>query len=101
MLLVGLRLIVGLTYEVRGREHIPPGRWSFACKHQSAWETVACHALLDEIAVALKEELTRIPVFGWYLLRAGSIRIDRGAAPRRSAPWWPAPSARWGWAYPC
>ena len=29
---------------------------------------------------ALKEELTRIPVFGWYLLRAGSIRIDRGAA---------------------
>lgn len=80
VLLVGLRLIVGLSYEVRGREHIPPGPVVFACKHQSAWETVACHALLDEISVALKYELTRIPVFGWYLLRAGSIRIDRGAA---------------------
>jgi 1-acyl-sn-glycerol-3-phosphate acyltransferase len=78
--LAGLRVIVGLSYEVRGREHIPPGPVVIACKHQSAWETVACHALLDEIAVALKEELTRIPVFGWYLLRAGSIRIDRGAA---------------------
>ena len=80
VLLVGLRVIVGLTHEVRGREHIPLGPVVIACKHQSAWETVACHALLDEIAVALKEELTRIPVFGWYLLRAGSIRIDRGAA---------------------
>jgi 1-acyl-sn-glycerol-3-phosphate acyltransferase len=78
-LLTGLRVIVGLAHEVRGREHIPPGPVIFACKHQSAWETVACHALLYDVAVALKEELTRIPVFGWYLLRAGSIRIDRGA----------------------
>ena len=36
--------------------------------------------LVPELAVGLKEELTRIPVFGWYLMRAGNIRIDRGAA---------------------
>ena len=28
-------------------------------------------------AIALKRELTRIPLFGWYLMHAGMIRIDR------------------------
>ncbi len=75
-----LRVTVGLTYEVRGREKVPPGQVIVASKHQSAWETLVFHALMPNIAVGLKEELTRIPVFGWYLMRAGNIRIDRGAA---------------------
>ena len=79
---VGLRLIVGLSYEVRGREHLPDGPAIIASKHQSAWETLTFHALIPDVAVGLKEELTRIPVFGWYLLRAGNIRIDRGAGSR-------------------
>ena len=53
-----------------------------ASKHQSAWETLTFHALIPDVAVGLKEELTRIPVFGWYLLRAGNIKIDRGAGSR-------------------
>jgi 1-acyl-sn-glycerol-3-phosphate acyltransferase len=80
--LAGLRLTVGLTYEVRGRERLPEGPILLACKHQSAWETLAFHALMPDIAIGLKEELTRIPVFGWYLMRSGGIRIDRGAAAR-------------------
>ena len=75
-----LRVTVGLTYELRGRDRVPPGPVIMASKHQSAWETVVFHALIPEIAIGLKEELTRIPVFGWYLMRAGNIRIDRGAA---------------------
>ena len=75
-----LRVVVGLTYEVRGRARVPAGPVIMASKHQSAWETLVFHALIPEIAVGLKEELTRIPVFGWYLMRAGNIRIDRGAA---------------------
>ena len=59
---------------------MPAGPVIMASKHQSAWETLVFHALIPEIAVGLKEELTRIPVFGWYLMRAGNIRIDRGAA---------------------
>lgn len=78
----GLRVIVGLTYEVRGREFLPVEPMILASKHQSAWETLAFHVLVPEVAVCLKEELTRIPVFGAYLMRAGSIRIDRGAAAR-------------------
>ena len=78
----GLRLLVGLSYEVRGREHLPVGPAIIASKHQSAWETLTFHALIPDVAVGLKEELTRIPVFGWYLLRAGNIKIDRGAGSR-------------------
>jgi 1-acyl-sn-glycerol-3-phosphate acyltransferase len=77
-----LRLLVGLTYEVRGRDRLPSGPAIIASKHQSAWETLMFHVLVPELAVGLKEELTRVPVFGWYLMRAGNIRIDRGAAAR-------------------
>ena len=59
----GLRVIVGLTYEVRGREFLPVEPVILASKHQSAWETLAFHVLVPEVAVCLKEELTRIPVF--------------------------------------
>jgi 1-acyl-sn-glycerol-3-phosphate acyltransferase len=75
-----LRVTVGLTYEVRGRARLPEGPAILASKHQSAWETLAFHVLVPEVAIGLKEELTRVPVFGWYLMRAGNIRIDRGAA---------------------
>ena len=76
------RTVVGLSYEVRGRERIPREPAIFAIKHQSAWETMIVHSLLDDPAIALKRELTLIPLFGWYLLRAGMIRIDRGAGAR-------------------
>ena len=75
-----LRATVGLDHEVRGRAHLPATPVILACKHQSAWETLAFHALVPEVAIGLKQELTQIPVFGWYLMRAGNIRIDRGAA---------------------
>ena len=78
----GLRAIVGLGYEVRGREHVPTSPAIVASKHQSAWETLVFHLLVPEIAAGLKYELTRIPIFGTYLMRAGAIRIDRGGAAR-------------------
>lgn len=77
-----LRTLVGLDHEVRGRERVPPGPVIFAVKHQSAWETLTLHLLIDDPAIALKRELTLIPLFGWYALRAGMIRIDRGHGTR-------------------
>jgi len=73
-----LRTVVGLDHEVRGRGRVPAGPAIFAVKHQSAWETMALHLLLDEPAIALKRELLQIPLFGWYAWKAGMIRIDRG-----------------------
>jgi 1-acyl-sn-glycerol-3-phosphate acyltransferase len=76
-----LSRIVGLEYEVRGREH-QNAVAIFAFKHQSAWETLAIHLLLPGAAIALKRELTRIPLFGWCLVHAGMIGIDRAGGGR-------------------
>ncbi|MEL0013355.1 MAG: lysophospholipid acyltransferase family protein, partial [Alphaproteobacteria bacterium] len=72
-----LRITVGLTHEVRGREHIPGGPALFAVKHQSAWDTLTINLIVRDAAVVLKRELTWIPVFGWCLLRSRQIAIDR------------------------
>lgn len=72
------RVLVGLTYEVRGRENIPDGPCLIAAKHQSAWEIFALLVELDEPAFVLKRELMRIPLFGWYTRRFGAVPIDRG-----------------------
>jgi 1-acyl-sn-glycerol-3-phosphate acyltransferase len=80
VMLAALRILTGVRHEVRGRPPEAPA--IIAAKHQSAWETLAFFTLVRDLAVGLKYELTRVPVFGWYLMRAGSIRIDRGGAAR-------------------
>lgn len=81
-----LRLIVGLSYEVRGTHNLPDGAVIVALKHQSAWETIALWVLLENPAIVLKQSLARIPVFGWYLKRGQAIVIDRDAGPRALRP---------------
>ncbi len=74
-----LRVIVGLDYQVRGRERLPGAPAIYALKHQSAWETIALMGIVPNFAVVLKRELLRIPIYGWYLLKVGMVPIDRGA----------------------
>ena len=81
-----LRLIVGLSYEVRGRDNLPDGAVIVALKHQSAWETIALWVLLKNPAIVLKQSLARIPVFGWYMKKGQAIVIDRDAGPRALRP---------------
>lgn len=70
-----LRLIVGLRLRVEGPR--PTAPVIFAAKHQSALETLAFHAAFPETAVFVKRELKAIPIFGWYLIAAGNIPVDR------------------------
>ena len=72
------RWIGGIKLVVIGREHIPPGACIIAAKHQSEWETFKLQYLFDNPAVVLKEELTRVPLLGWYAKATGMIPIDRG-----------------------
>ena len=72
-----LKTIVGLDGEIRGREHLPPGACIVAMKHQSAWDTLILPVVLGDPAVVLKRELLRVPLYGWYAARAGSIAVDR------------------------
>jgi len=71
---------VGLGFEVRGRENLPPGPVIIGMKHQSAWDTLAAPVIFDRPVIVLKRELGWIPFYGWYALKAGMIPIDRGAA---------------------
>ncbi len=72
-----LRITVGLSHRVVGRENIPIGPALFAVKHQSAWDTLAINLIVKDAAIVLKRELTWIPLFGWCLLRTRQIAIDR------------------------
>ena len=74
-----LRVVCGTKVEWRGTAKIPQGACIVACKHQSLWETFSLYAILDDPAYVLKRELMWIPLFGWYMARAGLIPIDRGA----------------------
>jgi 1-acyl-sn-glycerol-3-phosphate acyltransferase len=72
-----LALTCGLRHRVRGQENLPDGPVLIACKHQSTWETLSLAVLIERPAFVVKRELLWIPVFGWYLARAGSISVDR------------------------
>ncbi len=72
-----LEIICGLKHEFRGRENISGGPVIVACKHQSVWETFVLPLLFPDFSFILKRELIFIPFFGWYLLSAEQIAIDR------------------------
>ena len=74
-----VRIVCGIRYEIRGREHISDKPVIYASKHQSAWDTVIFWAILYHPTFVLKQSLLRIPLWGWYLWRMQMIAIDRSA----------------------
>ena len=77
-----LRVICNTKVEYRGTEKIPNGPLIVASKHQSMWETFALLQFFEQPLYILKRELEWIPFFGWYLIKADMIGIDRGAGGR-------------------
>ena len=69
--------VVGMRARVIGKERIPEGPVLIAAKHQSAFETFTFHLLFGDPSYILKQELTWIPLFGWYLKKSGVVSIDR------------------------
>lgn len=77
---VGLfeKYIMGLSYEIRGSEFLPKtGTYIVAAKHQSAYETLKLHALFGDPTIILKQELMKIPLFGFFLKKIDVIPINR------------------------
>jgi 1-acyl-sn-glycerol-3-phosphate acyltransferase len=75
-----LKAICGVTHELRGLEHIPAdGRFIFAGKHQSTWETFALLPTFRDPAYVIKSQLLWVPVWGWWALKARMIFVDRSA----------------------
>ncbi len=75
-------MICGIRCRVSGREHLPAGAVVIAAKHQSAWDTMIFHQLLDDPVFAVKRELFAVPLIGWYMRKAGCISIDRSSPVR-------------------
>jgi 1-acyl-sn-glycerol-3-phosphate acyltransferase len=72
-----LRALCGLDYSVSGREHLPSGGAVVLMKHSSTWETIAQILIFPRQSWVLKQELLRIPVFGWAVRNLKPIAIDR------------------------
>lgn len=74
---VALLAVCGIRVEVRGREHIPQGPALVAPKHQCMLDVFAQFTWLPASVFVMKKELKRIPWFGWYAAKVGTIDIDR------------------------
>lgn len=88
------RVVCGVRYRVVGRENLPSGPVLLAAKHQSEYDGVIFHLLLDDPVYVLKQELLRIPMFGLYLRALGNIGIDRSAGVRALRTMLPAVTTR-------
>ena len=73
------RYVLGLHYQLIGRENIPPCPAVILAKHQSAWETVSLQAIFPPVVFVMKKSLLMIPFLGWGLAAARMISIDRSA----------------------
>ena len=63
---------------IKGKENlIYNNKFFIACSHQSMFETFFLQTLFNGPIFIVKKELTKIPIFGWYLIKIGSISIER------------------------
>ncbi len=73
-----LKFFLNTKIEVRGRENIiSREKFFIAASHQSMFETFFLQTLFNSPRFILKNELLKIPVFGWYLKKIGSISVQR------------------------
>ncbi|VAV94379.1 Acyl-CoA:1-acyl-sn-glycerol-3-phosphate acyltransferase [hydrothermal vent metagenome] len=75
----GVRVILGIRLEFTGQENIPAGGVLIASKHQSMLDVLVPWRLFSFPALILKQELSWLPVFGWYVLKLKNVAIDRKA----------------------
>ncbi|KAF1056841.1 MAG: 1-acyl-sn-glycerol-3-phosphate acyltransferase [Pseudomonas delhiensis] len=71
------QVMVGVRYEVHGRENIPAEPCVILSKHQSTWETFFLSGYFEPLSQVLKRELLFVPFFGWALALLKPIAIDR------------------------
>ena len=73
-----LRLFLSTEIIIKGKENIVTNsKFFIASSHQSMFETFFLQTIFNSPVFILKKELLRIPIFGWYLKKIGSISIKR------------------------
>jgi 1-acyl-sn-glycerol-3-phosphate acyltransferase len=76
----GMTNICGIRIEIRGLEHKPQGAALIAGKHLSMLDTIVPFVIFKDPCFVLKKELTYLPFFGWFALRAQMVPIQRADA---------------------
>lgn len=72
-----VRVCCGVRCEVSGT--LPEKPYMVASAHQSALDTFLLWKALNGPLFIMKRELLLIPIYGWYVWRAGQIAINRNA----------------------
>ena len=73
-----LKILLSTKIDVIGKENIiKNNKFFIAATHQSMFETFYLQTIFDSPIFILKKELLKIPLFGWYLRKIGSISIQR------------------------
>ena len=73
-----LKIFLSTKIVIKGKENIiRDNKFFIACSHQSMFETFYLQTIFNSPVFILKKELLRIPIFGWYLKKIGSISIKR------------------------
>ena len=80
-----LKLIMSTTIEIKGSNNlITNEKYFVVSSHQSIFETFFLQTIFNNSVFILKRELTKIPLFGWYLKKLGCISIDRNKISREN-----------------
>ena len=73
-----LKIFLSVKINIVGKENIITNEKFFiACSHQSMFETFVLQTIFNAPVFILKKELLKIPIFGLYLKKIGSISIKR------------------------
>ena len=73
-----LQFFLSTKIIIKGKENIIKDKKFFiAASHQSMFETFFLQTIFNSPIFILKKELLKIPIFGWYLKKIGSISIKR------------------------
>ena len=73
-----LKIFLLVKINIIGKENIITNeRFFIACSHQSMFETFVLQTIFNCPIFILKKELLKIPIFGTYLKKIGSISINR------------------------
>ena len=73
-----LKFFLSTKIVVKGKENIITNeRFFIAASHQSMFETFYLQTIFNSPIFILKNELLKIPIFGWYLKKIGSISVNR------------------------
>ena len=73
-----LKIILSTKIIIKGKDNmINNEKFFIASSHQSMFETFFLQTIFNSPVFILKNELIKVPIFGWYLKKIGSIPVKR------------------------